>query len=157
MKRVYLAGPDVFFKDPVAIGERLKGLCAAYGLEGVFPLDAAVDTTLSPRKVATQIFEGNRNLIDSCDGVLAHLVPFRGPSADVGTVWELGYALGRGKKVAGYTGNLNLYHDKARGLDEHMVESFELFDNLMVACSCRTYFNPQAALTDLAAQLRGEA
>ena len=33
--RVYLAGPDVFRTDAVAVGESKKALCARLGFEGV--------------------------------------------------------------------------------------------------------------------------
>ena len=39
MRRVYLAGPDVFLPDPVAWLERKKAICASSGLLGVSPLD----------------------------------------------------------------------------------------------------------------------
>jgi nucleoside 2-deoxyribosyltransferase len=39
--RVYLAGPEVFLPDALAIAAAKKRLCAAHGLEGVFPLDPA--------------------------------------------------------------------------------------------------------------------
>ena len=41
--RAYLAGPDVFFPNPVEIGAAKKAICAEHGLEGVFPLDANLD------------------------------------------------------------------------------------------------------------------
>ena len=40
--RVYLAGPDIFFRDSAAIYERLKAACAQYGLQGVEPSDGGV-------------------------------------------------------------------------------------------------------------------
>ena len=155
--RVYLAGPDVFFENPVAIGQRLKAVCQAHGLEGVFPLDAApAPRALKPQGVARHIFDGNCKLIQSCDGVLANLQPFRGPSADCGTVWEVGYAHGLGKPCVGYTSDPRPYATRAQGLDEHMVESFALFDNLMVACSCRATRTVDEAAAWLAAVLRGQ-
>src|SRR3954471_17847562 len=38
--RVYLAGPDVFLRDPLTAAAAKKQLCASYGFVGVFPLDA---------------------------------------------------------------------------------------------------------------------
>jgi len=45
----------------------------------------------------------------------ANLTPFRGPSADVGTVYELGYMLGKGGKLClGYSNTPRGYIDKVR-------------------------------------------
>ncbi|MDR9459781.1 MAG: hypothetical protein RI591_06525, partial [Dehalococcoidia bacterium] len=33
-KRVYLAGPDVFFPNAIEIGNAKKRICAQYGFEG---------------------------------------------------------------------------------------------------------------------------
>ena len=38
----------------------------------------------------------------AADAIIANLTPFRGPSADAGTVYELGYMAGRGKLCLGY-------------------------------------------------------
>ena len=42
----------------------------------------------------------------------ANLTPFRGPGADPGTVYELGYMAGRGKPCFGYTNDASLYVDR---------------------------------------------
>jgi len=41
-------------------------------------------------------------MIEKADFVIANINPFRGYEPDSGTVWEIGYALGLGKKVYGY-------------------------------------------------------
>ena len=41
--RIYLAGPEVFLPDATAFGRRKVEICAAHGLEGVFPLDNQLD------------------------------------------------------------------------------------------------------------------
>lgn len=141
--RVYLAGPDVFFKNAKEHADGLKALCATYGLEGVFPLDADISF---PRDMpgpgkAMLIFKANKGLIESCDGVLANMTPFRGPSADVGTGWEMGYAHGIGKPVVGYTQNARLYEDRVEP-DEYEIEKFEGADNLMLTCSADALMLP---------------
>src|SRR5690349_20491208 len=100
--RIYLAGPDVFRADVAAHAARLKALCAERGLTGVFPLDDAVEPGGEP--LSRAIFRHNVRLIDSCKAVLANLTPFRGPGADCGTAWELGYAFAAGKRVHGWSG-----------------------------------------------------
>ena len=42
MKKIYLAGFDVFRKDAVERGIILKNLCEKYGYEGLYPLDNEV-------------------------------------------------------------------------------------------------------------------
>jgi nucleoside 2-deoxyribosyltransferase len=131
-KRVYLAGPDVFFKDSAARADELKRLCVAEGLVGLFPLDVPLklDKLPGPER-ARIIFETNVGLIRSCQGVLANMTPFRGPSADVGTAWEMGFAYGLGLPVVGYTLDGRRYAARVTP-DEHDIEDFDLVDNLML-------------------------
>ena len=51
--KVYLAGPDVFLPSAVALGQQKREVCAAHGLEGLFPLDAdlALDGLTLGRRV----------------------------------------------------------------------------------------------------------
>lgn len=42
MIKVYLAGPEVFERDPTRRAKLLKKICYQHGLEGIFPLDAIV-------------------------------------------------------------------------------------------------------------------
>ncbi len=143
--RVYLAGPDVFLPNPKAHADVLKTLCRKYDLEGVFPLDAelALDG-LNPREQARAIFHANVDLIRSCQGVLANMTPFRGPSMDVGTAWEVGFAHALGLPIVGYTVDGRPYPARVREyvgdfFDENMtVEDFGLVDNLMIDMSIIT-------------------
>jgi nucleoside 2-deoxyribosyltransferase len=41
--RIYLAGPEVFLPDALAVGAHKVAVCAEFGLQGVFPLDAGLD------------------------------------------------------------------------------------------------------------------
>jgi len=130
--RAYLAGPDVFFPNPVEIACRKKGICARYGLHGVFPLDADFDLAgLSPPEQGQRCFDAMVKLMHSCDLVIANLTPFRGPSMDVGTAVELGFMHGLGKPVFGYT-NVTTHFSQRVGADGFFVEAFDLVDNLMV-------------------------
>ena len=91
--RVYLAGPDVFLPQPKAFAARKKALCSAYGFEGVFPLDADIEAHgLDKHELALRISRANETLIRSCQLLIAHVTPFRGPSCDVGTAYEMGFA-----------------------------------------------------------------
>jgi nucleoside 2-deoxyribosyltransferase len=132
--RVYLAGPDVFFTNALEVGEEKKRICAQYGFEGVYPLDAQFDILSdleSQVDMGHKTFDLMVELMDSCDLVIANLTPFRGPSMDVGTAVEIGYMYGCGKPVFGYTNSGKDYSDRLEP-DGFLVESFGLVDNLMV-------------------------
>jgi len=132
-KRVYLAGPDVFFPDVDDRSGNLKIHCDLFNLEGVFPLDADVklEEPINQEKNGYTIFEGNLGLIRSCVAILANISPFRGPSVDAGTAFEIGYGLASGLIVAGYTTHFSLYKERVIP-DGLMIEDFGMIDNLMI-------------------------
>ncbi len=144
--RVYLAGPEVFLPDAVAAGAEKKRLCAQHGFEGVFPLDAELEAA-SPRATGLAISAANEALIRSSELVIANMTPFRGPSADVGTAYEMGFARALGKRVLAYTESAvsfaprtraflaerdELAADGERATNGTSIEAFELADNLML-------------------------
>ena len=102
--RIYLAGPDVFFRDSKAIFESLKAHCARLGLVGVEPSDGGLPDGCAGTddQLAQRIYDGNIDLIRDADGVLANLMAFRGHEPDSGTVFEVGFAVALGKPVAAY-------------------------------------------------------
>ena len=141
--KIYLAGPDVFLPDAVDIGRRKVEACARHGLTGLYPLDNAVDPTA--KDASLRIFRGNEAMMIEADAIIANLTPFRGPGADAGTVYELGYMAGRGKLCLGYSNDPSSYADRVRGFtgvnmhDGYLVdalgltvEDFGLTDNLMM-------------------------
>jgi nucleoside 2-deoxyribosyltransferase len=142
--KIYLAGPDVFLPDAVKIGRRKADICARHGLVGLYPLDNAVD--LAASSASRDIFEGNEAMMDAADAIIANLTPFRGPSADTGTVYELGYMAGRGKLLFAYSNDPAAYTERvARSQktakssggqlidrDGLIVEDFGMSDNLMM-------------------------
>lgn len=129
---VYLAGPDVFLPDAKAQGERKKAICRAHGLDGRYPLDVAeLPPGLAPRAHAHALFEAMIRLMDACSAGIANLTPFRGPSMDVGTAFELGYLHARDKPVFGYTNEPRDYGARVAD-DGLLIEAFGLCDNLMI-------------------------
>lgn len=139
MKKVYLAGPDVFWSNAKQAGAAKVSLCAEYGLQGHFPLDTELDLSgLSPYNAGIAIYRANIHLMDDADMLIANMTPFRGPSMDVGTAFEMGYMTARGKPVWGYTLDGRLYSDRVHqptpGNDEKgdAVEQFDMADNLMM-------------------------
>src|ERR1700709_550593 len=110
--KVYLAGPDVFLPDAVEFGRRKVDLCARYGLTGLYPLDNKID--LAAADASLQIFRGNEAMMKQADAIIANLTPFRGPSADAGTIYELGYMAGPGNLCLGYSNDPSCYADRVR-------------------------------------------
>ena len=150
MRSVYLAGPDVFLPDPEAWFARKKAICLAHGLRGVSPLDAlpSEPPTWADLPEWQRIAFRNEAHIRACDGIIANLTPFRGPSADAGTVYEIGFARALGLKVFGYAATRTPFLDRTlealaggahalpdgvwRDPEGLLIEQFGLFDNLMI-------------------------
>jgi nucleoside 2-deoxyribosyltransferase len=141
--KIYLAGPDVFLPDAVEIGRRKVEICALHGVGGLYPLDNVID--LKAADASLRIFKGNEAMMNAADAIIANLTPFRGPGADAGTVYELGFMAGRGKLCLGYSNDPSIYADRARrstsvtsrdgrlvDADGLTVEDFGLSDNLMM-------------------------
>ena len=141
--RLYLAGPDVFLPDPLARAAALKAICAHYGFIGVSPLDPLAgepeDWTMMPE--ALRIARRNEAHIASCDALVANLTPFRGPSADDGTVFELGFMRALGRPVYGWSNDPTPFAHRTRTFagvtgghdaDGMQIEDFGLADNLMI-------------------------
>lgn len=101
-KTIYLAGPEVFLPDAVEVGARKKAMCSEYGFEGLFPFDNEA-AAAAGRRTDRLIYEANVAMIRAADIGVFNLTPFRGPSADPGTVFELGMMAGLGKPCFGYT------------------------------------------------------
>ncbi len=131
MKKIYLAGYDVFYEDAAERGKKLKALCRKYGFEGLFPLD-------SEAKTAEEIFSANIGLIDEADIIAANLNDFRGNDPDSGTTFELGYAYARKKALYGYRDSLEPLRDRLGERDGQgfSVEDFGMSINLMPGCCC---------------------
>ena len=58
--KIYLAGPDVFLPDAVAMGQRKREICARHGLVGLFPLDN--DPGQGDAPLSRRIFDANTAL-----------------------------------------------------------------------------------------------
>jgi len=148
--RVYLAGPDVFLPNPLARGAALKAVCARHGLTGVFPMDALDREPQEwaglpePHRIALR----NEAHIRGADALIANLTPFRGPSADVGTVFELGFMRALNRPVFGWSNGHPVFLARTRAFlgdaatltesgvwrdgEGMALESFGCLDNLMI-------------------------
>jgi nucleoside 2-deoxyribosyltransferase len=142
--KVYLAGPDVFLPDAMEVGQRKAEICARHGLTGLYPLDNAIDP--SAHDASRAIYGSNEAMMIASDAIIANLTPFRGPSADAGTVFELGFMAGRGKLCLGYSNDIWSYTERVRrrepvtaasdgrliDAEGLWIEDFGLADNLMI-------------------------
>ena len=140
--KAYLAGPDVFLPDAVGHARRKAELCARHGIEGVSPLneDVASLQAMGDEDAWAAIYRKDIAMMEACDMVIANLTPFRGASADSGTLIEVGWFLGRGRPVFGYSNSATLFAERCRQqvaaqpdpLPGLSVEGFGLPDNLMI-------------------------
>jgi nucleoside 2-deoxyribosyltransferase len=143
-KTVYLAGPDVFLPDAADVGRRKVEICARHGLTARFPLDAAISGEgLDPEAHAFVIAQANEEMIRGSAMVLANISPFRGPSLDPGTAFEIGFARAMGLRAFGYScrempfAARTIYYsgmedDAERDVHDYLIERFGLVDNLMI-------------------------
>jgi nucleoside 2-deoxyribosyltransferase len=149
--RIYLAGPEVFLPDGgAAVGAAKRAICAAHGLVGVLPVEegGAAVAAGGGDPGWFRIYRGNEDLIRGCDALIANLTPFRGPSADPGTVFELGFMRGLGRPVFGYSNTAARFGSRTlaalgpaarrrpsggwEDAEGMAVEDFDLHDNLML-------------------------
>jgi nucleoside 2-deoxyribosyltransferase len=142
--KLYLAGPDVFLADAREVGRRKQEMCRSFGFEGLFPLDNEDKFAAD----ALSIFRQNCALMQRADIAVFNLTPFRGPSADSGTVFELGFMFSKDKPVYGYTSDPRTYCERVaatskvietetgpRDGDKFAVENFGWRDNLMIVAA----------------------
>ncbi|WPP01843.1 nucleoside 2-deoxyribosyltransferase [Pseudomonas sp. HR96] len=145
MPQIYLAGFDVFRRDAIEQGARLKQLCQRHGLQGLYPMDNQLPAGLVGQAAARRIYQDNLRMIADCDAVLANLEVFRGLEPDSGTAFEVGMAAALGKPVWGYfspVADLRALHGAHRPSVDSLgfvIEDFGLPRNLMLACSWAGY------------------
>ena len=162
MKKIYLAGPDVFEANAIEVGQKLKQLAHQYGFIGLFPLDNIISPQGTPHEVARAIRDANIKLIKSADIVMANLNPFRGLEPDSGTIFEIGLATALNKEVYCYAADCREMIERIRDMqqlsteaticqDGKIIEDFKLSHNLMLidlvvatdAQSCLAYIAKQ--------------
>ena len=150
-KRIYLAGPEVFLANARDIGVRKRAICAQHGLIGVFPVDEeeVCASALPPSERGLAISRAMERVMQGCDATIVNLTPFRGPSADVGSAYEMGFMRALGRPIFAYSNDGRPLLDRvvafcggavrlrATGVHEDpdgmAIEAFALHDNLMLA------------------------
>lgn len=167
MKQVYLAGPSVFRPDARAEAAHQQALCRAAGFEGLAPIDKEL-TAPDAGTLVHQIYEGNRILMDTADGMIAEMTTFRGAYMDVGTAYEMGYAAARGIPLVGWCEDARDYVEKLgaqgyvitadadgipRDQNNMQAEDFGIIDNVMMVAGadiiCERFEHAVAAMARL--------
>lgn len=138
----YLAGPDVFLPRAREHARRKLGICARHGIVGRPPLNEDIESlaALPEEEAWLAIYRKDIAMMEASDIIIANLTPFRGASADAGTLIEVGWFLGRGKPVFGYSNCATLFAERSRRqvaavpdpVPGWAVEGFGLADNLMI-------------------------
>ena len=133
----YLAGPDVFIPNAVAHAARKVEICQRFGLRGLPPLNQDVETAAKALDVWQAIYEKDIAMMERCDVIIANLTPFGGASADAGTLIEVGWFLGKGRPIFGYSNSsesfeLRMRRQLGEAHADFGVEGFHLPDNLMI-------------------------
>ena len=130
--RAYLAGPDVFLPNAGEVGQHKAAVCRRYGFTGHFPLDGALKLDhLGSYDRGLAIYRANLEAMTACDLVFLNLTPFRGPSADAGTVFELGWLIAAGQPVFAYSSESRPYAARVMP-DAYAIERHDMHDNLML-------------------------
>ena len=148
MKKLYIAGPEVFLPNAREQMSRKAALVRQYGFEPLCPGDLDIPKQKTKKAFGHAISKVNESMMNEAHGIIANLTPFRGEWADVGTVFELGYMCALGKRVAAYSNVADDHYRRLlrfygndittgadgyqRGPDGLSLEDFDMADNLML-------------------------
>ncbi|ACK80123.1 nucleoside 2-deoxyribosyltransferase [Acidithiobacillus ferrooxidans] len=147
-KRIYIAGPNLFYANWPTFASQAQTLCAEHGLEAILPVPATVltgpgVTESSNAEAANKVFQACLNAVRSADGVIANLSSFRGSEPDSGTVVECAVAHTLGIPVIGYTNGDNPLirsgtdaEGRVLAEDGGWIEQFGLSHNVMLHGVC---------------------
>jgi nucleoside 2-deoxyribosyltransferase len=133
----YLAGPDVFLSDAFKHAARKVEICKRHGFRGLPPLNQDVETAAAALDTWQAIFAKDIAMMEKSDVIIANLTPFGGASADSGTLIEVGWFLGKGKPIFGYSNTRENFESRMRkqigeSYADLGIEGFHLPDNLMI-------------------------
>lgn len=158
MITAYLAGPDVFLPNAAAHAAAKVAICARYGIRGLPPLneDIASLASMNDAEAGIAIFSKDVAMMEAGDIIIANLTPFRGASADSGTLVEIGWFLGRGRPIFGYSNSASLFSERSRAqvaavpdpIPGLAVEGFGLPDNLMIPGAVQAEGRPAMVLPE---------
>lgn len=147
MPTLYIAGPEVFLPDAAEVMGEKRRIAAGFGfaVTGPGPDENANPTT--EVRTARGIYLKDRRMMLEAEYCLANITPFRGVSADVGTVFEIGFMIASGRRVWAYSNDPRPYGARVwsewyrqegpqamAGADGLVIETYGLADNLMIDC-----------------------
>ncbi|MDA8376109.1 MAG: nucleoside 2-deoxyribosyltransferase [Planctomycetia bacterium] len=167
-KRIYIAGPNLFYANWPTFASHAQTLCAEHGLEAILPVPAVVligpgVTEPSDAKAAGRVFRSCLEAVRNADGVIANLSPFRGSEPDSGTVVECAMAHTLGIPVIGYTGGKGPVLDfgtdaegRVLAEDGGWIEQFGLSHNLMLHGVCLAIVEDSREAVSMMADLLGK-
>ena len=146
--KIYLAGPEVFLPNAREMLDLKAEMARAAGFIPLSPGDLKVEKRPSLRDYAYAISEVNERMMLEADAIIANLTPWRGISADVGTVYELGFMCALDKVSYAYTNIAKTCFERTvehyggrwqldadgipRGPDGLAMENYQMIDNLML-------------------------
>jgi nucleoside 2-deoxyribosyltransferase len=149
----YLAGPDVFLPNAVEHAAAKIEICRRFGVRGLPPLNEDAGSVASNLEVWRSIYEKDVAMMEKSDIIIANLTPFAGASADAGTLIEVGWFLGKGKPIFGYSNTPETFETRMRKQlgpkqSDLGIEGFHLPDNLMIVGAVLTGGYPVFLPTD---------
>lgn len=146
--KLFVAGPEVFLPNGRELFAIKCDLIRQAGFVASCPYDPGVPEHLTGTDLAMAISANDERLIRESDIFLANLTPFRGVSADAGTVYELGFMCALERPVHGYSNvaagfgqrTVDLFKGQVVSTGEGMydapdgtlIEEFGMADNLMI-------------------------
>ena len=145
-RSIYLAGPEVFLPNAAEIGAAKVALCAEFGFVGLYPGEAGEPLPTETAALVAELYARCLRMMARADLIVANLTPFRGPSGDVGTAFELGYMAALRKPCFAYSNVAEDLLARSKRFDPMIVrkgsdwvdgngltvEDFGQFDNLML-------------------------
>lgn len=149
----YLAGPDVFLPNAAAHAATKVEICRRSGLRGLPPLNEDAGTAAAELQPWQAIYETDVAMMEKSDLIIANLTPFAGASGDAGTLIEVGWFLGKGKPIFGYSNTPENFETRMRrqlgaSHADLGIEGFQLPDNLMIVGAVQSGGYPVFLPTD---------
>lgn len=132
---VYISGFDIFHKDSHFIAKNYKDYCNKKGFIPLHPLDNDFDNLTSKDLIIKYIVNNNLKYINKSNFVIANLNNYKGYEPDSGTVFEIGYAFAKGKKIIGYRNNNLINLNKENDIltyFENFKDNFSENINIMI-------------------------
>lgn len=145
---VYISGVGRYKENAEEEFEKMKQVCAKYGLNAVAPTDwgdsvKKIDTD-NPYVWAANVFDNYQQHVRECDIIIADLNDYRGYEVNNDVGFECGMGFQLGKKLYGYMENTSPLIERIPHMGEENefrdhtgcnVENFNYPANLMFSCS----------------------